>query len=88
MTDDRLFLVSANKSRSGGVQWDADDYDVRDGGADGPVIGRIYRSTQSPEATPWFWTIIETPVTTADRDYAETREAAMAALKARWIARL
>jgi hypothetical protein len=87
MTDGRLFLVSANKSRPGGLQWDADDYDVRAAAADGPVVGRIYRSTQSPEATPWFWTIIETPVTTADRDYAETREAAMAAFKARWESR-
>jgi hypothetical protein len=86
VTDVRLYLIVANKSRSGGP-WSSDDYDVRDGARDRPVIGRIFRSTQAPEATRWFWTIIETPVTAADRDYAETREAAMAAFKARWIMR-
>jgi hypothetical protein len=38
-----LFLISANKSRVGSLQWDPDDYDVHDGSADGPVIGRIYK---------------------------------------------
>jgi hypothetical protein len=28
MTDVRLYLVSASKSRPGGVQWSDDDYDV------------------------------------------------------------
>ncbi len=39
LDESKLFLVSAKKSRTSG-QW-PDDYDVRDGAPDGPVIGRI-----------------------------------------------
>ena len=79
----QLFLVRAKKSRGGG-HWSDDDYDVRQGRGQGPVIGRIFRAPQSPEAQPWFWTLTRFPSSTADRGYAETREAAMAALKAAW----
>ena len=30
---------------------------VRLGDGSGPVIGRIFRHPQAPEAQPWFWTI-------------------------------
>jgi hypothetical protein len=42
MPEHQLFLIHANKSRPSGG-WSAEDYDVRDGAADGPVIGRIYK---------------------------------------------
>jgi hypothetical protein len=51
-----LVLVSARKSR-GAEHWDKDDYDVRLGDKSGPVVGRIMRHPQAPEAQPWFWTI-------------------------------
>jgi len=31
MLEGQLFLVSANKSRIGNLEWSDDDYDVRDG---------------------------------------------------------
>jgi len=62
-----------------------DDYAVLDGGR---VIGRIVRQTQPPEGRPWFWSITapDIPPSLDKRDYSATREEAMAALKARWIA--
>jgi hypothetical protein len=48
-----LVLVSARKSR-GADFWDKDDYDVRLGDRRGPVVGRIMRHPQAPEAQPWF----------------------------------
>jgi hypothetical protein len=33
-----LFLVSANKSRPPGMQWSDDDYNVREGASDGPIL--------------------------------------------------
>ena len=45
--DCKLFLIRANKSRPSG-QWSDDDYDVRDGAPDGPVIGRIYKLSVAP----------------------------------------
>jgi hypothetical protein len=47
MTD--LLLRQAHASRAG-AQGD-DDYDVI--GADGLVIGRIFKATKSPTGTPW-----------------------------------
>jgi hypothetical protein len=47
--DTQLVLVSARKSR-GAAHWDKDDYDVRLGNASGPVVGRIMRHPQAPEA--------------------------------------
>ena len=81
MSNDReLILVSARKSR-GSNHWDRDDYDVRRGDVEGPVVGRIFRSTVAPTTTPWFWTIIKLkPLKSTERGYAITREAAMSAL--------
>jgi hypothetical protein len=81
MCNDReLVLVSARKSR-GSNHWDKDDYDVRRGDVEGPVVGRIFRSTVAPTTTPWFWTIIKLkPLKSTERGYAITREAAMSAL--------
>jgi len=83
MTAVRLYLISANKSRPSGQPWDVDDYDVRDGAADGPVVGRICRARHRASAQ-WFWGITTTPCLGANNGYAGTREAAMAALKVRW----
>jgi hypothetical protein len=88
LSDRPLFLVSANKSRLSGQPWPDDDYEVRDGAADGPVIGRIYKQDFSPSGTPWFWGLLILPAMAADRGTAETREAAMAELKARWLERM
>jgi hypothetical protein len=56
VNDTKLVLVSARKSRAAD-HWDKDDYDVRLGDGSGPVVGRIMRHPQAPEAQPWFWTI-------------------------------
>jgi hypothetical protein len=87
MTEARLYLVPANKSRPPGVQWSADDYDVRDGAPDGYVIGRIYKHSHAPTGKWWFWALNLFPAVAADSDSADTREAAMPALKAQWLAR-
>jgi hypothetical protein len=88
MSKRQLFLISANQSRLSGQPWPHNDYDVRDGAADGPVIGRIYKQDFSPSGTPWFWGLLMYPAMAADRGMAETREAAMAELKARWLERM
>jgi hypothetical protein len=79
-----LTLVSANKSRGGNAQWDADDYDVRDDA--GRVVGRIMRHPQAPKDQPCFWTIVEgIPPSIHNRGYAGSREQVMAAFKARRV---
>jgi hypothetical protein len=82
----RLVLVSARKSR-GADLWDKDDYDVRLGDKSGPVVGRIMRHPQAPEAKPWFWTITarEQPPSVYNRGYAASREQAMRYFKARYV---
>jgi hypothetical protein len=88
MPDARLYLVSAAKSRDSG-HWNADDYDVRDGAPDGAVIGRIMKGPV-PADVPWFWGFNLGPMaphSPADWGHAATREAAMAAFRARWMAR-
>jgi hypothetical protein len=85
--DVRLYLVSANKSRPGTERWADDDYDVRDGSADGPVAGRIYNVGHSPSGMPWFWAVQLYPAVADDRGTAETLEGAMAAFKAQWTKR-
>jgi len=83
--DANLVLVSAGKSR--GRDWDKDDYDVRLGDKGGPVVGRITRHPQAPEAQPWFWTITarEQPPSVYNRGYAASREQAMRYFRARYI---
>lgn len=84
MTDVRLFLVAANKSRTSGQPWSDDDYDVHDGTAAAQVVGRIYCARHGA-GDQWFWTITTTPSSAANNGYAGTREAAMATLKTRWV---
>ena len=67
--------------------WKDDDYDVREGAADGPVVGRIYKLSVAPTGKWWFWAVQLFPAVGADSGTAETREAAMDAFKAQWIAR-
>ena len=40
MPKSQLFLVSANNSQPSS-QWSDDDYDVREGTPDGPVVGEV-----------------------------------------------
>src|SRR3974390_1554159 len=87
MPEGQLFLVSANKSRRGNLEWSDDDYDVRDGAPDGPVVGRIYKLSVAPTGNWWFWAAQLFPAVAADSGTAETREAAMEAFKAQWIQR-
>jgi len=64
---------------------DKDDWVVLDGGR---VIGRIFLHPQALEGRPWFWTITasDIPPSIHKRGYSATREEAMAAFKARWLA--
>jgi hypothetical protein len=86
VTDAPLVLVSARKSRGAG-HWDKDDYDVRLGGGSGPVVGRIMRHPQAPEAQPWFWTITarEQPPSVYNRGYAASREQVIRYFRARYV---
>lgn len=83
MSGNQLFLVDASTSRGG--TWNADDYDVRLGSAEGRVVGRIFKPPTAKTEEPWFWTItdldidIDRPL--SDRGYAATRESAMAAFR-------
>jgi hypothetical protein len=79
----QLVLLSANKSRDSD-HWDTDDFDVRLGDASGQVVGRIFRSPQSPQDQPWFWTISRFPQKPTERGYARTREQAMTAFRLAW----
>jgi hypothetical protein len=54
MTDTLLYLIAANKSRIGNLDWDDDDYDVREGAPDSPVVGRIYKLSVAPSGNWWF----------------------------------
>ena len=81
--DTHLVLVPARKSRG----TDHANYDVRLGYASGPVVGRIMRHPQAPEAQPWFWTITapEQPSSVYNRGYAASREQAMRYFRARYV---
>ena len=87
MDERQLFLISANKSRIGNLVWSDDDYDVREGAADGPVVGRIYKLSVAPTGNWWFWAVQLFPAVGADSGTAETREAAMAEFKEQWTRR-
>ena len=75
MTD--LLLPQAQASRAG-AQGD-DDYDVM--GADGIVVGRIFKATTSPVRTRWMWTLAygDHEDRTPTHGYEATRHAAMQA---------
>jgi hypothetical protein len=87
MGERQLYLISASKSRGDRMRWSEDDYDVRNGAPDGPVVGRIYKLSVAPTGNWWFWAVQLFPAVGDDTGTAETREAAMAAFKAQWIAR-
>jgi hypothetical protein len=61
-----------------------DDYDVI--GADGMIIGRIFKATRFPNGMPWQWSLAyghhedHTPT----HGYEPTREEAMQAFARRW----
>jgi hypothetical protein len=88
VNDTQLVLVSARKSRAAG-QWDKDDFDVRLGDRNGPVIGRIVRHPQAPKTQPWFWKITarEQPPSVYNRGLAVSREQAMRYFTARYVGR-
>jgi hypothetical protein len=79
----KLVLVSARKSR-GADHWDKNDYDVRLGDGNGPVVGRIMRHPQASEGKPWFWTITARKQPPSG-GYAASREQAMRYFKARYV---
>lgn len=63
-----------------------DDFEVRDESRQ--VIGRIMLTRAASRDTPWFWSLFRGhgPQSQADKGYAGTREDAMAAFKAAWLA--
>ena len=77
-----LILKRASASRPSG-EWNEDDIDVL---ADSAVVGRIFKATAAPAATPWMWTLAfgHHEDRTPTHGYAETREAAMAAFAKSW----
>jgi hypothetical protein len=80
MTD--LLLRQAHASRAG-AQGD-NDYDVI--GADGLVIGRIFKATTSPAGRPWMWTLAygDHEDRALTHGYDATRQAAMQAFARSW----
>ena len=82
-----LVLVSARQSRAGAGHWDKDDFDVRLGDKNGPVIGRIVRHPRAPKTQPWFWKITarEQPPSVYNRGLAASREQAIRYFKARYV---
>jgi hypothetical protein len=82
MDKDFLMLKRAATSRPSGTWYD-DDFDVL---ADGEVVGRIYKASAAPTATPWMWTLAfwHHEDRTPTHGYEPTREAAMAAFAKSW----
>jgi hypothetical protein len=80
MTD--LLLRRASESRPGAEG--QDDYDVI--GADGLVIGRIFKATRFPNGTPWQWSLAygHHEDRTPTHGYEPTREEAMQAFARSW----
>jgi len=44
-----------------------DDYDVREGSPDGPLIGRIYKLSVAPTGNWWFWAVRLFPAVAAEQ---------------------
>lgn len=76
-----LLLRRISPSRAGAED---DDYDVI--GADGLVIGRIFRATTAPAGTSWLWTLAygQHEDRTPTHGYEPTREVAMQAFARSW----
>jgi hypothetical protein len=77
-----LLLKSASASHPSG-RWNDDDYDVL---ADGVVVGRIFKANTAPVGSPWMWALLleHHKDRTPTHGYADTREAAMAAIGKSW----
>jgi hypothetical protein len=82
MDKDHLLLKRASTNRPSG-QWNDDDFDVL---ANGVVVGRIFKANASPVGASWMWTLAfgHHEDRTPTREYAATREAAMAAFVKSW----
>jgi len=80
MLERQLFLISTNKSRRSG-QWSKDDYDVREGALNGPVIGRTTscrsrrRATGGSGRSSYFrpWTLTAAPLKRAKLRWTHSR---------------
>jgi hypothetical protein len=70
-----LVLRPVREARAGAEG--SDDYDVI--GADGLVIGRIFRATTAPPGTPWIW--IRTGCGKSASLYKENREPSLLRVK-------
>ena len=77
-----LLLRRASEGRVGVEA--PDDYDVI--GADGLVIGRIFRATTAPAGTQWLWSLAygQHEDRTPTHGYEPTREEAMQAFARSW----
>jgi hypothetical protein len=73
MPDLRLRRASGRRPSA---QW-PDDYDVI--GAEGEVVGRIYKFIAAPAVTPWAWTVSD-----GNSGYGATREAVLRAFAKAW----
>jgi hypothetical protein len=80
MTD--LMLRQVSEPRPGAEKHD--DYDVIGdvSGGHGLVIGRIFRASSAPAATPWMWRLSYEE--REDSGLASTRDAAMQAFAKSW----
>ena len=77
MTDLHLRRASGRRRAA---QW-PDDFDVI--GANGDVVGRIFKATTSPRGKPWAWTRVAGHGEPT-HGYALTREAAVQAFATGW----
>lgn len=59
----------------------AEDYVVKH---QGQVVGRLYHTNSTPTQVSWFWSVLITPQPADCRGHEPTKEAAMAAFRARW----
>jgi hypothetical protein len=77
-----LLLRRASESCAGAEA--GDDYDVI--GADGFVIGRIFRATTAPAGTPWVWMLAygQHKDRKPTHGHERTREEAMQAFARSW----